>query len=238
MTCPPVVLVVWSPNHFYFTTGGLFFYYKIFCLPPVELGVFSCLFGAKKTPAGLKESLAGVRFVTAVGCKTGWERTMPRLDGVVAVIDANVHVFSSLSFSLRFADLCKRLVDNFSSQPVNLYQGERCGEGEKQKPPGSGIARNRAAKNGRTCPMLFYLLIYTNSTAQNFFHCIVKVICTTFWYKPLLNPSINLFFYQHLTLFPFFPLPNLPLYPIDRGSRYFPVEANPFKQIFALAILS
>lgn len=43
-----MVLVVWSPNHFYFTTGGLFFYYKIFYLPPVELGVFSCLFGAKK----------------------------------------------------------------------------------------------------------------------------------------------------------------------------------------------
>lgn len=67
---------------------------------------------------------------------------------------------------------------------------------------------------------------------------IVIVVCTKLWYKPLLNPSINLFFYQHLTLFPFFPLPNLPLYPIDRGSRYFPVEANPFKQIFALAILS
>ena len=109
---------------------------------------------------------------------------MPGFDCVIAMVDANVHGFSSLSFSLRFADLCKRLVDNFSSQPVNLYQGERCGEGEKQKPPGSGIARNRAAKNGRTCPMLFYLLIYTNSTAQNFFHCIVKVVCTTFWYKP------------------------------------------------------
>ena len=52
MTWPPVVLVVWSPNHFYFITGGLFFYYKIFYLPPVELGVFSCLFGAnKKEPA-------------------------------------------------------------------------------------------------------------------------------------------------------------------------------------------
>ena len=47
----------------------------------------------KKTPAELKESLAGVRFVAAIGCKTGWERTMPRLDGVVAVIDANVHGF-------------------------------------------------------------------------------------------------------------------------------------------------
>lgn len=56
--------------------------------------------------------------------------------------------------------------------------------GKNKKPLGSGIARNRASKNGRTCPMLFYLLIYTNSTAQNFFHCIVKVVCTTFWYKP------------------------------------------------------
>lgn len=25
--------------------------------------------------------------------KTGWERTMPRFDGVIAVIDANVHGF-------------------------------------------------------------------------------------------------------------------------------------------------
>ena len=54
----------------------------------------------KKTPAGLKESLAGVRFVTAVGCKTGWERTMPRLDGVIAVINANVHGFC-LTFVFR-----------------------------------------------------------------------------------------------------------------------------------------
>ena len=54
----------------------------------------------KKTPAGLKESLAGVRFVAAVGCKTGWERTVPRLDGVVAVIDANVHGFC-LAFVFR-----------------------------------------------------------------------------------------------------------------------------------------
>ena len=54
----------------------------------------------KKTPAGLKESLAGVRFVAAVGCKTGWERTMPRLDGIIAVIDANVHGFC-LTFVFR-----------------------------------------------------------------------------------------------------------------------------------------
>ena len=54
----------------------------------------------KKTPAELKESLAGVRFVAAVGCKTGRERTMPRLDGVIAVIDANVHGFC-LTFVFR-----------------------------------------------------------------------------------------------------------------------------------------
>ncbi len=52
----------------------------------------------KKTPAGLKESLAGVRFVVAVSCKTGWERTMPSLDGVIAVIDANVHSFDERTF--------------------------------------------------------------------------------------------------------------------------------------------
>ena len=54
----------------------------------------------KKTPAELKESLPGVRFVAAVGCKTGWERTMPRFDGVIAVINANVHGFC-LTFVFR-----------------------------------------------------------------------------------------------------------------------------------------
>ena len=57
----------------------------------------------QKTPAELKESLAGVRFLAAVSRKTGWERTMPRLDGVVAVIDANVHRFC-LAFV--FVEIC------------------------------------------------------------------------------------------------------------------------------------
>lgn len=38
--------------------------------------------------------------------------------------------------------------------------------GKSKKPPGSGIARNRAAKNGRTCPLLFHLLINKNNTVM------------------------------------------------------------------------
>ena len=49
---------------------------------------------------GLKKSLASERFVVTVGCMTGWERTMPRLDGIIAVIDANVHGFC-LAFVFR-----------------------------------------------------------------------------------------------------------------------------------------
>ena len=55
-----------------------------------------------------------------------------------------------------------------------LYQGERCGEGETEKPPNSGIASNRAAKKGYTSPMLFYLLIKTNSQIKRislYRHC-------------------------------------------------------------------
>ena len=78
--------------------GGSFF--TVSTLVLFSSTSIACGFLVKKTPAGLEESLAGVRFVAAIGCKTGWERTMPRLDGVIAVIDANVHGFC-LAFVFR-----------------------------------------------------------------------------------------------------------------------------------------
>ena len=38
------------------------------------------------------------------------------------------------------------------------YRGRGVDKGESKKPPGSGIARNRAAKNGHTCPIVFRFL--------------------------------------------------------------------------------
>ena len=64
--------------------------------------------------------------------------------------------------------------DGLSFPAGKLYQGERCGEGETEKPPNSGIASNRAAKKGYTSPMLFYLLIKTNSQIKRislYRHC-------------------------------------------------------------------
>ena len=57
----------------------------------------------KKTPAEREHVLAGVRFMTAAVCDACWERAVSCLDGVVAVIDANYHVFASLSF---FVEIC------------------------------------------------------------------------------------------------------------------------------------
>ena len=57
----------------------------------------------KKTPAERKHVLAGVGFVTTAGGDTSREGTVSGFDGVVAVIDANYHVFASLSF---FVDIC------------------------------------------------------------------------------------------------------------------------------------
>ena len=51
-----------------------------------------------KIPAELQQVPAGVRFLAAIRGDTGWERKIPGLDGVVAVVDANVHGDSSLSW--------------------------------------------------------------------------------------------------------------------------------------------
>lgn len=51
----------------------------------------------------------------------------------------------------------------FLSQPVSYIRGRGVERGKRKKPLGSSIASNRAAKKGYTSPMLFYLLIKTNS---------------------------------------------------------------------------
>lgn len=41
--------------------------------------------------------------------------------------------------------------------------------------PNSCIARNRTAKNGRTCPLLFHLLIYKGSTGAEKIHYYIVI---------------------------------------------------------------
>lgn len=41
--------------------------------------------------------------------------------------------------------------------------------------PNSYIARNRTAKNGRTCPLLFHLLIYKGSTGAEKIHYYIVI---------------------------------------------------------------
>lgn len=69
--------------------------------------------------------------------------------------------------------------------------------GKSPKSPDSGIARNRAAKNGRTCPLLFHLLINKNSTGMD-------IIASSLRFVPhfatnLLNISQILTSFQILT---------------------------------------
>lgn len=46
-----------------------------------------------KLPAEFQCVLQGVGFM-GILCNTGWERKMPGLDGVIAMVDANVHGFT------------------------------------------------------------------------------------------------------------------------------------------------
>ena len=105
---------------------------------------------------GLKKSLASERFVVTVGCMTVWEKNN------TAFWRRNSRnrcqcswILPYFRFSLKFADSCKRVVNNFSSQPVNYPRGRGVERGKSKKPLISGIARNRAAKNGRTYPINF-----------------------------------------------------------------------------------
>lgn len=50
-----------------------------------------------KLAAVFQHILPGVRFV-GVGRDTGWEGAVPSLDGLIAMVDANDHVVSSLSW--------------------------------------------------------------------------------------------------------------------------------------------
>ena len=50
----------------------------------------------EKLPAVFQRVLQGVRLV-GIFRDTGWERKMPGLDGVIAVVDSDVHVFNILS---------------------------------------------------------------------------------------------------------------------------------------------
>ena len=45
-----------------------------------------------KLSVHLQHTLPRVRLVAAVAGQTGWEGTMPRLDGVVSVVDSDDHV--------------------------------------------------------------------------------------------------------------------------------------------------
>ena len=57
----------------------------------------------KKTPAEREHVLAGVGFLASARGDASREGTVSCFDGVVAVVDANYHVFASLSF---FVDIC------------------------------------------------------------------------------------------------------------------------------------
>lgn len=70
-------------------------------------------------------------------CNTGWERKMPGFDGVIAMVDANVHGFAHPFWlvveNLKFL-LVKSLESIVLSQLVK-YLGGECERGESRKPP-------------------------------------------------------------------------------------------------------
>ena len=88
----------------------------------------------EKLPAVLQCVLQGVGFV-GIFCNTGWERKMPGFDGVIAMVDANVHGFAHPFWlvveNLKFL-LVKSLESIVLSQLVK-YLGGECEMGEKQK---------------------------------------------------------------------------------------------------------